>query len=251
MNRRVARAVLVWGVVAGVAAPVGAGGTPAAGGLAVADPLADPADLYAWMDAGRLVLALTVSPADTPARAFGPAVQYVFHVTSKPGLGVGQPGGSETQVVCTFASDSAGQCWVTDAAGAVVDHVAGDPRTPGLASRSGKLALFAGRRADPRFFHLQGFRNAVTALRARLATTPAVTVDAGGCPTSLTDPEVASFRAALTAVPATAQPPCLPDVADCFAHLDVRAIVVQLDRGLVNVGNNTAIGVWASTHAAP
>jgi hypothetical protein len=216
-------------------------------------PLADINDVYAWMDGSNLNLALTVSPADDGTRAFGPTVQYVFHVHSKAQLGVGIPGiGTETRVICELQSDTNGQCWVVDVAGSTTkDHVTGNPSaTAGITSSSGKVKLFAGRRSDPFFFNLQGFRRAIELVRLRFGSTPTVTFDAAGCPSNLTNNQVLGFTAALGAqVPG--QPPCSPTSRDCFADLNVKVILVQLDKALVNTGSNFSVGVWASTHTKP
>ena len=70
------------------------------------NPMADITDVYSWMTGSNLNLVMDVSPSDDGTRSFGPAVQYVFHVTSKAGLGVGASGGTETQVILRFASSS-------------------------------------------------------------------------------------------------------------------------------------------------
>ena len=132
------------------------------------NPLGDLNDVYVWMngDASTVNLAMTVSPADPGDRAFGPDVQYVFHVTSKSGLGVLVPDGNETRVICTFESATSAQCWIADGTG-TKDYVTGDPsNAAGIKSTSGKVRLFAGRRSDPFFFNLQGFRDAVGAVRS-------------------------------------------------------------------------------------
>ena len=217
----------------------------------LAAPTADINDLYAWMDGTNVNLAMSVSPADSPARTFGPAVQYVFHIHSKAQLGVGVAGlGRETRVICTFASNTSARCWVVE--GTVIkDYIAGDPSgTQGISSRSGKVRLFAGPRADPSTFNLQGFRKATADLKARFAAPPAVQLDEAGCPKNLTAQEAGGYFSSLGAeVPG--QPPCSPAGRDCFAEQNVRILLIQLDRSLVNFGQNTAIGVWASTHAAP
>ena len=117
-------------------------------GVALPSPTADINDVFTWMDGPKLVLAMSISPGDVDSRTFGPDVQYVFHVHSKAELGLGaQPVGAETRVICTFASNTSAQCWVT-AGTAVKDYIAGDPSDPaGIISQSGKLHLFAGRRA--------------------------------------------------------------------------------------------------------
>lgn len=213
--------------------------------------MSDINDVYAWMDGTNLNLAMSVSQADDEARVFQPDVQYVFHVHSKAGLGVAVPGtGTETRVICTFESNTSGQCWVVRD-GTTRDFVRGDPsNTEGIASASGQLRLFAGRRSDPSFFNLQGFRTMVGALKQRFGANPPLTLDAAGCPDSLSVPEATTYATQLGAMHAGA-PPCGATGRDCFAELNVRIVLVQLDRSLVNVGNNTSIGVWASTHQAP
>lgn len=213
-------------------------------------PMADINDVYAWMDsnAASLNLAMSISPADTDSRAFGPEVQYVFHVHSKAKNGPDAPGsGTETRVICTFASNTSGQCWVVEGT-TVKDYVSGDPSDPaGIMSKSGRVRLFAGRRSDPFFFNLEGFRTAVTALKARFASNPNVQLDAAGCPSNLQNSEVAALLTDL-GKQVTGTPPCSMTQRDCFADLNVRVILVQLDKTLVNAGSNIAVGVWASTH---
>jgi hypothetical protein len=224
------------------------------------NPLADLNDVYAWMngDATKVNLAMTISPADPGDRAFGPDVQYVFHVTSKEQLGVLVPGGNETRVICTFASPTSAECWIADSTG-TKDYVTGDPsNTAGITSTSGKVRLFAGRRSDPFFFNLQGFRDAVGAVKA--TPSPVLTQDAAGCPTTcLGDADCGGTADALRGllggqrpVPTPAPVPACPDNnRDCFINLNVLAIVLQVDKTLFNTGSNTTLAVWGSTHATP
>lgn len=221
------------------------------------NPMADINDVYAWGDGTKVNLALTTSPGDDGTRSFGPGVQYVFHVTSKASQAAPNPeppvavlGGTETQVICTFDSSTAAKCWVKDAAG-VKDFIEGDPSSEnGITSVSGKVRLFAGRRSDPFFFNLQGFRDAAETIETLDANEPmGLPKDLAGCPNQLLDPEVNAILQELAKVPSTAAAPCPPNVRDCFAALNVMAIVVQLDKGLVNLGENKYISVWASTHA--
>lgn len=197
------------------------------------NPMADITDVYAWMTGSNLNLVMDVSPLDDRTHSFGPSVVYVFHVTSKTGLGVGAAGGTETKVICRFASNTSVQCWVTNASGTVTrDYVTGDPRgTAGVTSVLGKLKVFAGRRSDPSSFNVAGLTDAVTALNGL-----GPTLDATGCPT-LTAAQAGTIRTAL----ATG--------GDAFADQNVMAIVVQVDRSLVNAGSNTTVAVWGATHA--
>lgn len=210
-----------------------------------ANPLADINDVYAWMTTdGKLNVAMTVSPNDNGTRHFSTAVLYVFHITSKAGLGVGQAGGTETKIICQFANDLDAKCWIGDSP--VKDYVEGDPSgAAGVTSFDEKVRLFAGRRSDPFFFNLQGFRDAVTAVKG----TAGITLDAAGCPNNLADAAVAGFRTKLQeGGQAAATAPCATDHADCFKHLKVKAIVLQLDKSLVLEAGQTTVGVWASTH---
>src|SRR5262245_17828538 len=92
-------------------------------------PMADIADVYTWMTGANLHLVMDVSPRDDDTNAFGPSVSYVFHVTSKDRVNVPQPGGTETQVICRFETNTSVQCWVVSA-GVTKDYVTGDPSSP-------------------------------------------------------------------------------------------------------------------------
>lgn len=214
--------------------------------------LADINDVYSWMsaDGAKVNLVMTVSPNDA-GRSFGAGVQYVFHVTSKPGAPdavVAAPGGVESRVVCTFESNTSAQCWVVGANG-VKDYVTGDPsNTAGITSTLGKLRLFAGRRSDPFFFNLQGFRDGAEYLRTEVV--PDVDSDGASCPT-LDTTEAPLLRTLLSSTRPTAAAPCPTNQRDCFASLNVLAIVLQVDKALLNATGNTYLSVWASTHAAP
>ena len=218
--------------------------------------MADINDVYAWMtsDGAKINLALTVSPRDDGTRAFGPSVLYTFHVTSKskfPIPGDPPPTAVESKVICKFASDTSGECWVVNEGNLVADYVTGDfSATTGVSSPTGKLRVFAGRRSDPFFFNFGGFVRAVEA---------AVTACGGDCPGNLTpnaagcpDISVASataLRTLVSSAPTMMVAGCPAGQFDCFATLNVMAIVVQIDKGLVLSGSDTTVSVWASTHA--
>jgi len=197
---------------------------------AVTNPMADIADLYAWMTGANLNLVMDVSPLDDGSRGFDPGVVYVFHVTSKPGLGVATPGGVETRVICQFASSTSAACWVVGAAG-TKEYVAGDPSGAGMTATSGKLRVFAGRRSDPAFSNQAGFASAVNQIKPFTSA-----LDADGCPTALPAGNALAIRNALVAG------------ADSFGAKNVMALVVQLDKSLVNDGAQTVVAVWGSTH---
>ncbi len=217
--------------------------------------MADIGDLYAWMTPDHLTvnLAMTVSPADDGTRHFDNSLQYAFHVVSHPGASAaaafGKPG-TETNVICTFASDTSIQCWV--ALGTqVIDYVTGDPSVSGVGATSadGKIKVFAGTRSDPFYFNLGGFKEAVATTEAAGSAGQIGSADAAGCP-PLTGPQVMALDGMLTTTPAVAESPCGSGVIDCFAGFNVKAIVLQVDESLLLNGTDRLISVWGSTHAA-
>ncbi len=226
---------------------------PAASG----NPMADIGDLYAWMtpDATKVNLVMTVSPGDDGTRHFGSTIQYAFHVTAQAGYGMAT-GAVETDIICTFASDTSAQCWVGSGTGASGDYVTGDASAAaGITSADGKLKVFAGHRADAFFFDLSGFRDAVSAVETKCgdAQCTGLTFDAAGCPTLDGGTATALGNLLKETSSATAAAPCTGanNVADCFASLNVMAIVVQVDKTLLSSSTNPLLAVWASTHTAP
>jgi hypothetical protein len=180
-----------------------------------------------------LNLVMDISPRDDGTNAFGPAVLYAFHLTSKPRLGIAEPGGTETQVICRFDSNTSVRCWVASG-GATKDYVIGDPsNTAGVTSPSGRVKVFAGRRSDPAFFNLSGFTTAMAGFAPQLVSTAE---DAAGCPNGVLLDRFVTLRTQLSSG------------SDGFAASNVMAIVVQIDPALVNTGSNTVIAVWGSTH---
>ncbi|HEY4240050.1 MAG TPA: DUF4331 family protein [Kofleriaceae bacterium] len=217
------------------------------------NPMADIGDIYAWMTTTNVDLAMTVSPADNGSRTFGTSVQYVFHIMSKTNIStIGSPNlGTPSNVICTFASNTSVQCWVTDGAGAVKDYVTGDPSNPaGIYSADNKVHVFAGQRSDPFFFNLQGFHDALGyfATHDLPGGSSGATYNGAGCPAITTTDATAIQSAIGEPAQATAAAPCATDNRDCFIHLNVMALVVQVDRSLLNDGANTIIGVWGSTN---
>lgn len=201
--------------------------------VAAINPMANISDVYAWMNGSNLNLVMDVSPADDGSHGFGPSVLYVFHLTSKPGLGVGSPGGTETRVTCRFESNTSVECWVTGGA-TTKDYVTGDPsNTAGVTSILGKLKVFAGRRSDPLFFSATAFNAGIGTFLGLSTGTP----DSAGCPKLMTPGQAGGVRSALTTG------------SDDFAASNVMAIVVQVDKSLVNATGNTTVAVWGSTHA--
>lgn len=217
----------------------------------MANPMADIGDVYAWTnsDSSKINLAMTVSPADDGTRHFDNTVQYAWHVTSHPGMTVRQAfptPGTESNVICTFASDTSIQCWV--ALGSTVKaYVTGDPSSPaGATSADGKIKVFAGTRSDPFYFNLGGFKLAQQAVEAAI-TAKALTLDTAGCPQL--DPTTATtLQTAVKTAPTMDVSPCKANHIDCFDSFNVKAIVIQLDKSLLLAGTDTLLSVWGSTH---
>jgi hypothetical protein len=221
--------------------------------------MADLNDVYAWMtsDDKKVNLIMTVSPAEGVLAGdhhFDNTVQYVWHVTSHPGatnkLAFGAAG-TESRVICTFASDTSAQCWVT-AGTSVKDYVKGDPSaTTGVQSASHKLKVFAGKRSDPFFFNLAGLKKTIGAVEANAGI---LTFDAAGCPSDLPAVGAVSaqtLRTLLSTESTTAVAPCAANQIDCFQNFNVMSVVVQVDADLVLDGTDHVFSVWASTHMAP
>ena len=228
------------------------------------NPMGDVNDVYAWMtsDGLKINLAMTVSPFDDGSRNFGPSVQYAFHMTrhaAYPATAALLAAGEEAKVVCTFASNTSGQCWVIDTTGKAVDYVSGDfSNTAGKTSASGKLKVFAGRRSDPFFFNFAGFVAARTDLETRCGggspnACPGVLAaaqNAAGCFAAVPPTTVQSIATKLDDVQTVQIGPCPPNQADCFANANVMAISVQVDKTLIVDDTKKLLGVWGSTHAA-
>lgn len=127
-----------------------------------ADPAADINDVYAFLDkpgdaATKVVLAMTVFPAAPAGAKFSDTVQYVLHTSSGAKFGAAT---SDLDIICQFDATQKASCW----AGAD-EFVTGDAsQAAGITSKSGKLKVFAGLRADPFFFNLAGFQDAVAAV---------------------------------------------------------------------------------------
>jgi hypothetical protein len=201
---------------------------------ATAEPGADITDVYAWMsgDASKVNMVLDVHHMASADSAFSPAVQYALHINSAAAFGASES--SEARILCQFYTPSAIECWLGD------EYLEGDPSDPeGIVSQSGKLRVFAGRRDDPFFFELAGFKETVKTVTS---VSSGLTFDAEGCPA--VDAE--------TAAALVGQLQSGPDGAaasNSFAGSSVLAIAVQVDKSLVTAGG-PVLGVWASTHGA-
>jgi hypothetical protein len=198
------------------------------------DPTGDLGDLYAWMEDARAVFVMTVHPAAPPGTLFSDAVQYVFHTSSSESFG-STP--TETSIICTFDAAQKIECWVGKD-----EYLTGDAsQTGGLTSASGKVRVFAGLRADPFFFNLDGFRVAVSGANPVLYS-GYVQRDSAGCPQLPTEATSYFVNALKTT---DGGPP-----QDFFQSLNALAIVVSVDKSLVTRGGSV-VSVWASTNRKP
>jgi hypothetical protein len=200
------------------------------------DPPADINDLYSWVDGDNVVLALTVFPQAGADAAFSPDVQYVFHTQSHSAFGAA---GTPVDIICTFDAAKAIQCW----AGAD-EYVTGDASaTTGISSASGKFKVFAGLRDDPFFFNLDGFNDTIATV---VGAAGGLTFDAAGCPA--VDVATSGVLIGKLSTDPLSTPPGGP-AKDFFAGLNTLAIVITIDKTLVN-GGGDIMSVWASTNTA-
>lgn len=202
-----------------------------------ANSAADINDVYAWTNANasKLNLVMTIQPFAAASAGFSSNVQYVFHVTSQETYGAATS--EETDIICEFASDTSVQCWVGDAA-----YVTGDPSDEaGVESGDGKVKVFAGQRKDPFFFNLDGFKNAVSTVKAAAA---GLSFDEANCP-AVDAPTSGVLVGQLQHDADGVSGP-----TDDFATANVVALVIQVDKNLVN-GGGDILGVWGSTHEKP
>jgi hypothetical protein len=199
-----------------------------------ADPASDINDVFTFMDGGRFVMIMTVTPFAGAGAKFSDKTKYVFHTSSGP-FGATT---KDVDFICTFDAAQAASCWAGTA-----DYVTGDASKGDapLTSTSGKMKVFAGMRADPFFFNLQGFKDAVTTVEGAAST---LTFDGAGCPavnTATSTVLVNTLKEKTSAAAPT------KTQEDDFATANTLAIVLSVDVSLVNSGGDI-VSVWASTN---
>jgi len=181
---------------------------------AIAEPMADITDVFAWMnaDATKINLIMNVGPFDS-ATGFSDAVTYAFHIESTSAYGTP---GTKSLVTCEFYDGVNIECWAPDST-----YVTGDASsTAGLANKDSSIKVFAGPRNDPFFMEFTGFTDAVAAV-VGVGVIPDGTCPAVDVPTS---------NALVSALTGGGTP------TDTFAGATVQSLVVQLDRDLVDEG---------------
>lgn len=198
-----------------------------------ADPLADITDVYGWVEGNKLVFALNVAPLATAESKFSDAVQYAIHVESSAAFGTA---GEKQDIICTFDAAQKISCWIGDQ-----DYVTGDAsNTAGLQSASGKTRVYAGLRADPFYFNLGGFNDAVS---TATAAAPTLTFDTSGCP----DIDATTATILVGMLQSTSMGSGA--AVNFFEDLNVLSIVLEVDKALVT-GGGPILAVWGSTHKA-
>ncbi|HEY6461323.1 MAG TPA: DUF4331 family protein [Polyangiaceae bacterium] len=198
-----------------------------------ASPTADINDVYSWVDGDNVVLAMTIYPAAPTGALFDDRVQYVFHTSSGAGFGATS---TYTDVIATFDTSTPQKIslWV-----GAVEYLTGDASSAnGLSSADGKVKVFAGLRADPFFFNLEGFKNTVATVESLAGT---LTPNDAGCP-GLSGGQQTTLATELATSPDGGAP------VDHFATFDGLAIVVSVNKALLTAGG-PVMSVWAGTYA--
>lgn len=191
---------------------------------------ADINDVFAFMDNGKVILGMTVFPAATVNAKFSDAVVYVFRVHKHASFGADSEG--STDVFCTFAEDQTASCWINQD----TDFAQGDASDPtGLQSQLGKFKVFAGLRADPFYFNLDGFNAARAAVFDAFG---GISLNVNGCPII----DAAFGEAARGLLVASAQ------TQNFFANLNTLAIVIEADKELFVDAASPIMSVHAATH---
>ena len=194
-------------------------------------PPADINDVYSWVDGSNVVLAMTVYPAAPTGAQFSNNVQYVFHTASAAALGATT---NPVDVIATFDATQKIKLWV-----GASEYVTGDASSPsGLSTADGKVKVFAGLRADPFFFNLDGFKATAADVKAAAAS---LTFNEAGCPAL----DNATSGALVNQLKSSADGGA---AVNHFAAFNGLAIVVSIDKTLLNKGG-ADMSVWAGTYA--
>lgn len=206
------------------------------GDFVLADPSTDINDVYTWMssDGAKVYLAMTVFPAANATMSkFSTAAYYVFHTASRATFGATTV--TPLDVICSFDYNQRISCWV----GSSTNFVGGDAsNTAGISNAANTIKVFAGPRKDHFFFNLDGFNRARGLVRGGAGT---LTFNGDGCPTAPAA-TLNMVAGALSQNSAGGTP-----AVDFFAPLNTLAIVLEIDKSLLNKGG-AFISVWGGTH---
>lgn len=197
-----------------------------------ADISSDITDTYSWVDGKNLVLIMNVAPLGM-ADKFSDKIQYVFHTSSGPAFGMTK---DDVNIIATFDASQKIQLWV-----GATDYVTGDASdaTKPLASASGLVTVFAGKRSDPFFFNLGGFKDTVATVDAAAGS---LTFNKEGCPAV----DAATSMALVKELQGTMKG-AMPAV-DTFDKQNVLSIVIAVDLSLVTTSTGKVVSFWGSTN---
>lgn len=221
----------------GVALLVGLGSTTALAAdhldskAATGDPAADITDVYAWSEGNNLLFVLNVTPLATAESRFSNVVQYALHTESSAKFGAA---GDKLDIIATFDDLQTISLWIGEK-----DYLTGDAsKTDGIKSDSGKVRVFAGLRADPFYFNLDGFKDAVATVDS---VEKQLQYDGAGCPT--VDMATSGLLVGMLQGTAMGTMPA----KNFFATVNVLSIVIEVDKTLITTGG-PIVSVWGSTH---
>ena len=189
------------------------------------DPAADITDVYAWSEGSNLLFVLNVAPLATADSKFSNAVQYALHTQSSAKFG---EAGDKLDIIATFDNEQKISLWIGD-----TDYVTGDAsNAAGLASASGKFKVFAGLRADPFFFNLEGFKDTVATVDSVEGT---LMFDGSGCPAI----DAATSAVLVGQLQGTAMG-AMP-AKNFFATANVLSIVIEVDKSRLVAGSSSPL----------
>lgn len=199
------------------------------------DPTADITDTYAWVNGDKLLLVMNVTPLATKDSKFSDAILYALHLDSMETYGA--TSSTHTDIIAKFGTDQKISLWVGDKTA----YVTGDASvSDGIKNDDGSVKVFAGLRADPFFFNLEGFKDTVTTVDAAAAS---LKFDGSGCPAV----DAATSGVVVGMLQGTMKG-TMP-AKNFFETANVLSIVIELDKKLVNGGGNI-LAVWGSTNKA-
>ena len=209
----------------------------------IAAPTADLNDVFSWMDGSNVVLAMTAYPNAPSTAKFDNTVQYVFHTTSQA---AGDFAGTvpltdagalanPVDVIATFDTGTPQkiQLWVGSK-----EYVTGDPSAAaGLASADGKVKVYAGLRADPFFFNLDGFKQTVGTIES---VASGLTFNDAGCP-ALTSGQSQLLAGELSTTDGGA-------AQNFFGTFNALTLVVSIDKSLLT-SQGANVAAWGATYS--
>ena len=194
--------------------------------VAVNNPAADIADMYAWTSADGRQLNLIMS---IQGHAFSDKLEYIFHIDS--GKSFGRTTAS-TAILCRFPAANTINCTAGNA-----DSASGDPGKPqGVAGHNHRFRVYAARRDDPFFNNIKGLVGSYQVAGA--AIQKGATLDAAACP-NFDDSAVAAIADQMQHTEGG-------PAQNFLGNWTVSAIVISIDLPLVDKGGRL-LAIWGTT----